>query len=370
MESRIKSEPSEYSAAQIHDYLCHISFPNPPSIRDIEEKSFECTVENLRTMTRLNRLTFPFENTAMHYSPEHVIHTSPQEVFDWMVTKNRGYGSHCCGLGILVLGVLRGLGYRAYPSLGQWNAALAQPEGYVPAPRAHMFLFVQTDLSPETFIVDCGGGPTGPVGTMILRDGEVLSGTAPPEEFRIVHRPPLEPPPANETNFEWMMEMRCGSFMPTWRVLFRFSFEPASTEEIESMNRFLTQRKESKMFWNDVFCVSYFFVDKTVKMSDPAAMEAHLGKLVLTGGKVSRRIGDNIEMLKEVKTERERVQALEEYFGVVIDEEDVVNIAGRFPQLPFDLTDDIPTNGTALGLYTPSESVQKLPDDSNSANAR
>ncbi len=248
-------------------------------------------------------------------------------------------------------------GDRAYPSLGQWNAALAQPEGYVPAPRAHMFLFVQTDLSPETFIVDCGGGPTGPVSTMVLRDGEVLSGAAPPEEFRIVHRPPLESPPANETNFEWMMEIRCGSFMPTWRVLFRFSFEPASTEEIESMNRFLTQRKESKMFWNDVFCVGYFFVDKSIKMSDPAALDAHLGKLVLTGGKVSRRIGDDIETLKAVETEKERVEALKEYFGVVIDEEDIINIYGRFPQLPFDSAETLPSNGTALGLYIPANSA-------------
>ena len=124
------------------------------------------------------------------------------------------------------------------------------------------------------------------------------------------------------------------------------------------------------MFWNDVFCVSYFFVDKSIKMSDPAALEAHLGKLVLTGGKVSRRIGDTIEMLKEVETERERVQALKDYFGVVIDEEDVINIAGRFPQLPFDLTNDAPTNGTALGLYTPSDTNQKPSDDSNSANTR
>lgn len=66
MTSNIPFERSAYSTSQIHEYLQYVRFPMIPSITEIENGQFRCTIGSLRTLVRLNRMTFPFENTAMH----------------------------------------------------------------------------------------------------------------------------------------------------------------------------------------------------------------------------------------------------------------------------------------------------------------
>ena len=236
--------------------------------------------------------------------------------------------------------------FRTYSSLGQWNMAAlsdtlrdADAGKFIPAPRAHMFLLVQVNSSPGTYVVDAGGGPFGPVNPILLQDGEVSMGSAPPEEFRVTRLHCEDP----GNSLPWAMEMRCGEYMPEWRTLFRFGNEPAAPSEIETMNLMLTQRKESKTFWNDVFCVSYFVVDEGSTTSSGSCVEKglsltspdkNMGKLVLTGGKVTRRIGDKLELVTEVKTELDRISVLRSLFGVKLEEDDILHMEGRVPELP------------------------------------
>jgi hypothetical protein len=62
----IKNTPSCYNPAQIVAWLSRVGFPQSYTEAEISEGLFPVSLENLDTLVRLQLLTFPFENTAMH----------------------------------------------------------------------------------------------------------------------------------------------------------------------------------------------------------------------------------------------------------------------------------------------------------------
>lgn len=194
-----------------------------------------------------------------------------------------------------------------------------------------MVLFVQTPTSDDIHLVDVGFGVTGPVRPIRLLEGEVVAGAAPPEEHRIRRgRHPLTAlEPTSELALDWWLEFRCGKYQPEWRVAYQFSTVEMFTEDRETLNFALSQRAGLGPFWDFVICISHFVVEEDENNNNGGS----LGRLVLFGNKIDKRIGDTNEKVETLSTDAERIKALGSLFNLHIPVEGAKYIEGRSAQL-------------------------------------
>lgn len=100
--------PSDYSDAQIENYLKFISLPekyHPKAKRAL----------NLEFLTALHvhqLATIPYENLLLHYSPSRVVSLDPQALYN-KVTRN-GRGGYCMEISVFFNHILRALGFQVY----------------------------------------------------------------------------------------------------------------------------------------------------------------------------------------------------------------------------------------------------------------
>ncbi|KAJ3531948.1 hypothetical protein NMY22_g7948 [Coprinellus aureogranulatus] len=154
----IREVPSEYTTAQIRAYLEKVGCESHLTEEDIQAKRFPRSPETLAQVVLRHLLTFPWDNTAMHYTADHHMDVSALGVYN--IFMNGGRGSYCFGQNTMLLNILRGLGFRAYSGAARvnlhWSKA-GEPPAY--ASHTHMVLFVQPeDDSNQTYVVDVGFG--------------------------------------------------------------------------------------------------------------------------------------------------------------------------------------------------------------------
>lgn len=101
----------EYSRDQLSQFLAHINIPAEFRLdRDPRPDLAFLTALHVHMISAV-----PFENLALHYSKTRRISVDPQFLFSKIVTGGRGRGGYCLENGILLMNVLRGLGFDVYP---------------------------------------------------------------------------------------------------------------------------------------------------------------------------------------------------------------------------------------------------------------
>ncbi|KAF8531733.1 hypothetical protein JB92DRAFT_3138701 [Gautieria morchelliformis] len=321
---------SFYSAEQVEAYLRRISFNGDIS-------SLQPNLTNLEQLVRLHLVALPFENSRLHYAADHEVDVSPQYVYTRLVEKRMG-GSWCCGHNGLLLGMLRGLGYRVFASSGRVNQSPRSEEARDFTFLSHMVLLVQleedhsepnarnvaTDTSSrqQTYLVDVGFGGTGIVRPMLLEAGTIISGSAPPEEHRLIRG--MHPDSSfgeTEPSREWVVQYRCGLHQPAWTTLYMFGETETYTSDWIAYSQWLCAHPVA-LFEHNVFAVRHFIVEDISATQG----EMPLGRLVMTGRSVRRTIGAESQKIREFATESDRVRILREDFGITVDAGEVRNI--------------------------------------------
>lgn len=133
----------------------------------------------------------------------------------------------------------------------------------------------------------------------------------------------------------WQLETRCGAFLPEWRLVYQFSETELCDADTEVFAFAVAQRPWHGIFWMDVLAIKFFVVGdaaaamERVRSGEVRVQDLDLGRLTLSAGKIKRRVGDTIEVVKVVNSEQERVAALKEYFNITVREEDIGHIEGR-----------------------------------------
>ncbi|KAH9840855.1 cysteine proteinase [Rhodofomes roseus] len=231
---------------------------------------------------------------------------TPQDMYESMVVSNRG--SYCFGQNGLLLGMLRGLGYRAYAAAGR---VLVPPPPPAPpsappvysAPH-HLVLLVQphnpsSPLGNVTYMVDVGFGGTGPVRPILLADGSASNqqrtaddgeldeecvtnggwvwGTYPPERHRLVCG--ALPGSSLETRLgsgraparDWHLQVSHASVRPSsasapsasakpeWTTLYSFTEAEFFQADIDAAS-FAVSYMSGSIFLTSVICTRRFHV--------------------------------------------------------------------------------------------------------------
>lgn len=98
----IAAKPSFYSSDQLDRYLECLGLPSI---------SRRPTLDILELVIRHHLMTFPWENTEMHYTEAGIMDVGPERIFQRFVADKKG-GSYCFGQNTLMLGMLLALGFR------------------------------------------------------------------------------------------------------------------------------------------------------------------------------------------------------------------------------------------------------------------
>ncbi|KAG5335223.1 hypothetical protein C0989_001795, partial [Termitomyces sp. Mn162] len=82
------------------------------------------------------------------------------------------------------------------------------------------------------------------------------------------------------------------------------------------------------LFWNNIIAIKYFFLEEE-EATDRPIETRHVGRFAMGGAVIRRHIGSHTDIVRTVTTEAERVEALQEFFGIHILSEAVKYIHGR-----------------------------------------
>ncbi|TFK32376.1 arylamine N-acetyltransferase 1 [Crucibulum laeve] len=329
----IKNVPSYYSPAQVLQWLSAINFVPQVTEEDITTRSFPAPLETLEQLIRLHLLTFPFENTAMHYTVDHEIDVTPEGAFKRLVAERKG--SYCFGQNTVLLGMLRGLGYRAYAASARVNEG-SLPPNYTSL--VHMVVLVQPlERSNRTYLVDVGFGSPGLARPILLSNSEkdVVTGITPTEKHKLTRNAIPLSTSTVPAELKWNLEVwheKKDDPHASWRILYSFSEEEFFPADAQDASFVVSQNYASNnIFCNDVICVKHFPLDEedAKRFEGQAGSETCMYRMVLIGKEVKKYVGSSSEVVQIFLNEVERIRALRETFGIDIDDEAERHIRGR-----------------------------------------
>lgn len=318
------SSRSVYTSTQIQQYYDRISLPavhrHEPGAKSASVANSTDGLAYLSALQRHNLTSIPFENLDLHYSPHHTISIDVDHLFEKIVARKGGRGGYCMENNALFGTVLRTLGFNVTSVGARINSAVgAKPgsgkrEELTYSGWSHMVNIV-TLSSGAKYMVDVGfggGGPTHPLA--LIHDSPVLN-VAPEQMVRLLHAsiPDVTDP---EQKF-WVYEKQNTSQEEFWPQ-YCFTLTEFLPSDYKVMNHYTSTSKMSWFTWS-VVCVKMLLAENH---------ESIVGEITLFDGSIKKRVSGKSEPLMEIKTEDDRVQALEEYLGIRLSEAEKNGIKG------------------------------------------
>jgi arylamine N-acetyltransferase len=308
-----------YSEAQLHDYFKRIGleqkFLDSPVLSD---KTYAATTDHglpfLQALTRYHVCNVPFENLELHYSAHKTISLNTADLYTKIVRQRRG--GRCMENNTFFATVLRSIGFEVRNCGGRVSRAMSPfaevrrnhhltYEGW-----SHMLNLVRLDN--EWYVVDVGMGSTGPNLPYPLRDGFETTSIA-PRKIRIQWRA-IPESYGTHSNKLWCYDVCYNPVEDadnTWVPVYCFTETEFLPQDYEIMSWY-TSKHPNSFFTKHV---------TSTKMIMDEAGEAIIGNVTLFDGNIKESIGSKREVIKDCKTERERVDALREFFGIELMEE-------------------------------------------------
>ena len=187
--------------------------------------------------------------------------------------------------------------------------------------RSHMINIV-TLLDGRKYMIDVGFGGNGPVRPLLLDSSQTLEGGTvqgiSPAEMRLVH----ENIPENEDRNQrlWSYQHRKDP-QAEWVSKYCFTELEFLPADYEIMN-FWTSQSPKTLFKQQVLAVKMLMEHGEL-----------VGTVMLVDAEVKKRVRGQTEYVMTCRTESERVQALEELFGIRLEGDERRGIRGMFTAL-------------------------------------
>lgn len=316
-----------YSKEQLEIYFDRIKLPSKHrSSPVLSDPSLARTQAHglplIHALTRYHAAHVPFENLELHYSAHKTISLNMDELFEKFAARGLRYGrgGRCMENNGFFGTVLRSLGYDVRNCAGRVSrmmsprAHVRQEQGLTYDGWNHMLNLVR--LGGEWYVVDVGMGAMGPNLPYPLRDGVELESIA-PRRIRLQKRAIAESCAlsGDEAPKLWCFDVCYKPNEPDgmkWVPTYCFTETEFLPQDYEMMSWFTSTNKK---------CFFTYSVVVTKMLLDDAE-EKIVGDVTLFNDGVRKNVGKEREVLRELKTEEERVKALKEIFGVELTEEE------------------------------------------------
>jgi arylamine N-acetyltransferase len=317
-----------YIAEQLQTYFKRINLPqkyrdsplvSDPSLAKTKEHGFPF----LKTVTRYHTCNVPFENLELHYSAHKKISLNMNDLYTKFAERGLQYGrgGRCMENNGFFGTVLRSLGFDVRNCAGRvsrmWNPdpEVRETQGQTYDGWNHMLNLVCLD--GKWYVVDVGMGNMGPNLPYPLEDGYETESIA-PRRIRLQWQTIPEHAALSAENAQkmWCFDV---CFKPS-------ATDPASNTWVPTYcfteTEFLPQDYEMMSFYtsNRMFFATLMMVTKMIQDEEA---EKIIGDVSLVNNSIRRKTAPgHREVLKELTTEEERVQALKEVFGIELTPEE------------------------------------------------
>lgn len=380
----LSSKMATYTPHQIHSYLAHIGFPNPSVAPPPTLETLKAIISHHLSTIPFENLSMHYRPSHSP-SPDSIISpiditsaaaiaklvpllpssepesTAPAVNGDGAETKEKkqseegegegrpsqqvsppsdhgsSRGGYCMEVNTVLSTVLRTLGFTIWTiggraSLSVLTAGKDTSGGY--GGWDHMASIV--DLDDDFWFVDVGFGGNGPLEPIRLKHGQVVYGQG-KQRHRLVKRAGAR----RGMDLGWAMQI--GEVLDDgdtteldkdvksavievaedgkrvkWSDGCNFYPQVEFTERDYAVMSFATSTKKDATFQSIMMCARMLREDEI-----PEEHKGEKGRIVILDKFLRRKIGDKLEILKEFACEEERVEALKEWFGIVVDRESI-----------------------------------------------
>ena len=171
------------------------------------------------------------------------------------------------------------------------------------------------------YMVDVGFGSDGPTRPLPLEAGIIWKGIS-QQEMRLLYE--NIPPNSDPGQRLWIYQYRYSS-TEEWVSAYCFTELEFLPGDYDVMN-FWTSHSPKSWFLRKIVVVKMIMEEGEL-----------IGKLILSNGELKRRIGREKEILKVCKTEDDRFEVLQHWFGIELGEVERQGIAGLITELHGDM---------------------------------
>ena len=332
----IAEDRPRYGKDQLHTYFQRIKLPqiwldspvlSDPSLASTKEHGLPL----VHALTRYHAANVAFENLELHYSAHKTISLNMDDLYAKFAQRGLKYGrgGRCMENNGFFGTVLRSLGYDVRNCAGRVSRMMSplqhvhKEQGHTYDGWNHMLNLVVFD--GDWYVVDVGMGAMGPNVPYRLEDGIELESIA-PRRIRLQKRPIAESY-ANGTAVEapklWCYDV-CYKPSPSgdkseekWVPTYCFTETEFLPQDYEMMSWFTSTNKKC-FFTYSVVCTKMLLDEKEEKI---------VGDVTLFNDGVRKNVGKDREVLRELKTEQDRIEALREIFAVELTDEERGGIA-------------------------------------------
>jgi arylamine N-acetyltransferase len=300
------SARATYTKDQITKYLDRLGLPEEQRKYDVLGLSPEDTLKYLTLLQKLHLATIPFENINLHYSTHHSVSVHPEELFRKVIGDDNGRGGYCMENNRLFGTLLNSLGFTLYSGGGRvfvdgtWT-------GW-----SHMVNLVT--IGESKYHVDVGFGADGPMVPMPLERSGTVQTHIKPASARLQWR--NIPGNTDPNQRLWVYEYRRND-ENDWEIKYCYSELEFQPQDYAMMNYFTSTS-------NRIFFTRLIVADLKI-MGDDGEL---VGKLSLAGNSLKWNIHGEKTKEIEFKSEAERLEALEKYFGMKFGDAEREGISG------------------------------------------
>ncbi|KAF9700223.1 hypothetical protein EKO04_001351 [Ascochyta lentis] len=295
-----------YTKDQITKYFERLKLPEKDRKYGVADLSPEDALTYLTLLQKHQLAEIPFENLTLHYSAHHSINVHPEALFTKIIRDNNGRGGYCMENNALFGTLLFSLGFNIYSAGARVN------NGGVLTGWSHMVNMVT--IGEIKYHVDVGFGGNGPVVPMPLDRSHVIREHIKPAAARLQWR--NVPGNTDPSQRLWVYEHRPDEDSE-FALMYCFTELEFIPSDYAVMNYFTSTSKHT-------FFTRTIVVEK--KILDHAGELA--GNLIMGDKELKWRMHGKKEKQIEFESEKDRLDALEEHFGIHFGEVERVGIQG------------------------------------------
>ena len=330
--TKLEDRP-RYGQDKLQTYFKRIKLPskylespvlNDPAFAQTKEHGLSL----IHGLARYHAANVPFENLELHYSAHKTISLNMDDLYAKFAERGLKYGrgGRCMENNGFFGTVLRSLGYEVRNCAGRVSRAMSpikqirEEQGHTYDGWNHMLNLVRLD--GEWYVVDVGMGSMGPNIPYRLEDGHEQVSIA-PRKIRLQLRP-IPESHASATNGVEPPKLWCYDVCmkpgaddgDKWIPHYCFTETEFLPQDYEMMSWFTSTNKKC-FFTYSVVCMKMLLDDSG---------ENIIGNITLFNDGVTKNIGADREVVRELKTEQDRIDALKELFDVDFTEEEKAGI--------------------------------------------
>lgn len=170
----------------------------------------------------------------------------------------------------------------------------------------------------KKYMLDVGFGANGPIRPLLLDADNSQAAGVPPSHIRLVY---ANIPGTTDPDQKLWIYQHHSSWGKEWVPMYCFTELEFLPQDYEIMNLWTSQSRKT---W-----FTYSIVATKMIMEEGEVV----GEIILSGAEVKRRMRGDVERLRDCKSEEDRVEALERWFGVKLTDGERKGVKGMVTAL-------------------------------------